>query len=110
MRSIFKNTLSGFFGYGIGIGMVWYRIGIGIGIPYLIGMVLVFISFPMHTIVVCNGIDIGMQWYGIGIGIGNVIGMVWYGIGKCCDTYIISIMHSLIINPRFVINRVARHQ
>jgi hypothetical protein len=68
MRSIFKNTLLSAFGYDIGIGMVWY----------CIGMVLVCISLPMHTTVVCNAIDIGMQWYGIGIDIGNVIGMVWY--------------------------------
>jgi hypothetical protein len=68
MRSIFKNTLSSIFDYGI--GMIWCCIGIGIG------MVLLCISLPMHTIVVCNGINIGMQWYGIGIGIGNVIGMV----------------------------------
>ena len=59
MRSIFKITMLGVFGYGIGIGMVWYCIGIGIV------MVLVCISLPMHTIVVCNGIDIGTQryWY-----------------------------------------------
>ena len=44
MRSIFKNTMSGIFGYdiGIGIGMVWYGIGIGM-------------------ILLCNGIGIGMQ-------------------------------------------------
>jgi hypothetical protein len=29
---------------------------------------------------------------------------------SCCATYMFSIMHSLIINPGFVINRVTRHQ
>jgi hypothetical protein len=28
----------------------------------------------------------------------------------CCVSYMISIMHTLIINPGFVINRVTRHQ
>ena len=48
MRSIFKITLSGVFGYGIGIGigMVWYCIGIGIG---------------MH--IIANAYHCGMQWY-----------------------------------------------
>jgi hypothetical protein len=29
---------------------------------------------------------------------------------SCCVSYMFSIMHSLIINPGFVINRVTRHQ
>jgi hypothetical protein len=30
--------------------------------------------------------------------------------GPCCATYMCNIMHSLIINPGFIINRVTRHQ
>jgi hypothetical protein len=32
------------------------------------------------------------------------------GYDMCCVAYMISIMHSLIINVGFVINRVTRHQ
>jgi hypothetical protein len=36
--------------------------------------------------------------------------IVVHEIKTCCATYMSNIMHSLIINPGFVINRVTRHQ
>jgi hypothetical protein len=35
---------------------------------------------------------------------------IFYEGGLCCATYMSNIMHSLIINPGFAINRVTRHQ